>query len=77
MVEGPLTEEEKGTWISNLVITDKKWDGGEKKEGERVHIRANLDCRPLNKWVYQTHEPIPTPNELCHCMKGQQQIVHP
>ena len=70
VVEGPLTEEEEGTWISNLVITDKKWDGKNKKEGERVQIRANLDCRPLNNWVYQTHEPIPTPGELRHAMKG-------
>ena len=33
VVEGPLLEEEEGTWISNLVITDKKWDDGVKKTG--------------------------------------------
>ena len=70
VIEGPLEEEEEGSWISNLVITDKKWDGANLKDGERVHIRANLDLRPLNKHVYQTHEPIPTPDELRHKMKG-------
>ena len=68
VIEGPLTEEEEGSWISNLVITDKKWD--EKKPGERQQIRANVDLRPLNKHVYQTHEPIPTPEELKHKLKG-------
>ena len=70
VVEGPLTEEEEGTWISNLVITDKKWDEVKKNEGDRIQIRANLDCRPLNDFVYQTHEPIPTTEELRHRLKG-------
>ena len=70
VVEGPLLEEEEGTWISNLVITDKKWDDGVKKTGDRIQIRANLDCRPLNEHVYQTHKPIPTPEELRHKLKG-------
>ena len=69
VVEGPLQEEEEGTWISNLVITEKKWDK-DRKEGERRQIRANLDCRPLNKYVYQTHEPIPTLEELRHELMG-------
>ena len=70
VVEGPLVEEEEGTWISNLVITDKKWDDGVKRAGDRIQIRANLDCRPLNEHVYQTHEPIPTPEELRHKLRG-------
>ena len=70
VVEGLLTEEEEGTWILNLVITDKKWDDKVKREGDRVQIRANLDCRPLNQFVYQTHEPIPTTEELRHRLKG-------
>ena len=49
VIEGPLVEEEEGTWISNLVITGKRWDEAEKKEGDRVQIRANLDCRELNE----------------------------
>ena len=70
VIEGPLVEEEEGTWISNLVITDKKWDGKEKQTGDRVQIRANLDCRDLNDHVYQTHEPIPTSDELRHRFQG-------
>ena len=70
VIEGPLVEEEDGTWISNLVITDKKWDGEGKKAGDRVQIRANLDCRELNEYVYQTHEPIPTSDELRHKLQG-------
>ena len=61
MIEGPLQEKEKGTWISKLVITAKAWDKEKNKmPGERVQIRANLDCPLLNKVVYQTHAPIPT-----------------
>ena len=45
VIEGPLAEEEEESWISNLVITDKKWDGAH-EEGRRTHIRANLDLRP-------------------------------
>ena len=63
-------EEEEGTWISNLVITDKKWDGPEARTGDRIQIRANLDCRPLNEHCYQTHEPIPTTEELRHKLRG-------
>ena len=67
VIEGPL-EEEEGTWISNLVITDKKWEGH--VTGQRTQIRANLDLRPLNQYVYQTHEQFPTPEELRHEMLG-------
>ena len=51
IIEGPLEIEEPGTYISNLVITDKKWDPEK--------IRVTLDCQQVNKDVYQTHEPIP------------------
>ena len=73
VIEGPLKEEEEGTWISNLVVTEKKWD--EAKPGSRQQIRANLDLRPLNKHVYQTHEPIPTPEELRHKLKGSSRFT--
>ena len=67
VIEGPLQEEERGTWISNLVITAKAWDKEkERRPGERVQIRANLDCRLLNEVVYQTHEPILMVEELQH-----------
>ena len=61
IIEGPLDEEEKGTFISNLVITDKK---------DTDRIRVTLDCQSVNKFIYTTHEPIPTSEELRHKMKG-------
>ena len=76
VIEGPLEQEEPGTWISNLVITGKKWDQEAKgrpdalASGERVQIRGNLDLRPLNKVVYKTNEPIPTPESLRHKLVG-------
>ena len=70
VVEGPLEEEEEEIWISNLVLTAKKWDEGKKENADRIQIRANLDCQPLNEIVYQTHEPISTTEKLCHNMRG-------
>jgi len=55
IIEGPLNDEEPGTYLSNLV-TNKKWDTSK--------IRVTLDCQ------HQTHEPIPTTEELKHALKG-------
>ena len=71
VIESPLQHEEEGTWVSNLVITGKKWDTEEKKSGDRVQIRNNLDCRPLNKVFYQT----PTPEELRHALRGSKRFT--
>ena len=71
----PLQHEEEGTWVSNLVSRGKKWDTGEKEKGDRVQIRANLDCRSLNKVVYQMHEPIPTPEEIQHTHRGSERFT--
>ena len=57
IIEGPITIEEPGTFLSNLVITDKK---------ATDRIRVTLDCQAVNKAIYATHEPIPTPDELRH-----------
>ena len=46
--------------ISNLIITDKKWDQSGKK------ISVTFDCQAANNDIYQTHEPIPTSGELRH-----------
>ena len=48
IIEGPLEIEEPGTYISNLVITDKKWD----PSGN--HIRVTLDCQAAIK-IYTKH----------------------
>merc|ERR1712048_311865 len=57
IIEGPIEVEEPGTFLSNIVITDKK-DTGD--------IRVTLDCQEVNKVIYPTHEPIPTNDELRH-----------
>ena len=57
VIEGPITIEEPSTFLSNLVITDKKC---------KDRIRVTLDCQAVNKVIYATHEPIPTPDELRH-----------
>ena len=62
IIESPLETEEPGTYISNLVITDKKWDP--------QRIRVTLDCQQVNKDICQTHEPIPTTEELWHKLEG-------
>ena len=64
IIEGPLEAEEPGTYISNLVITDKKWDQSGKK------TCVTLDCQAVNKDIYETHEPIPTSDELRHKLAG-------
>ena len=53
--EGPIETEEPGTFINNLVITDKKNSDG---------VRITIDCREVNKILYATHESIPTVEEL-------------
>ena len=63
IIEGPLYKEEPGTFISNLVITDKKDNRG---------IRVTLDCQVVNKNIYSTHEPMPTVEELRHEFEGSE-----
>ena len=57
IIKGPITIEEPGTFLSNLVIKDKKG---------RDRICVTLDCHAVNKAIYATHEPIPAPDELRH-----------
>ena len=61
IVEGPMDIEESGTFLSNLVITDKK--GTDK-------MWVTLDCQEVNKSIYPTHEPIPTVEKLRHELRG-------
>ena len=61
IIEGPLKLEETGTYISNLV---KKCDLSGRQ------IRVTLDCQAANKYIYQTHEPIPTNEDLGHKFTG-------
>ena len=65
IIEGPLEIEEPGTFLSNLVITDKK---------DSDRIRVTLDCQAVNKVIYPTHEPIPSSDELRHKLKGSERF---
>ena len=53
VIEGPLSAEEAGGWLHNVVITDKSWNSEE--------VRINIDMKLMNKWVKY---PIPTLEEL-------------
>ena len=66
IIEGPSDEEEPGTFISNLVITDKKGTD---------QIRVTLDCQSVNKFIQPTHEPIPTSAELRHKLLGSDRFT--
>ena len=66
IIEGPIDIERPGTFLSNLVITEKK--GTDK-------IRVTLDCQDVNRNVYATHEPIPTTEELRHELKGSDRFT--
>ena len=61
IIEGPIAMEEPGTFLSNLVITEKKGTD---------RIRVTLDCQAVNKEIYPTHEPIPSSDELRHSLSG-------
>ena len=61
IIEGPIDIEEPGTFLSNLVITNKKGTD---------NVRVTLDCQEVNKSIYSAHEPIPTVEELRHELRG-------
>ena len=65
IIEGPIVLEERDTFISNPVITDKKWD----KIGKEICI--TLDYQAANKVMYQTQETIPTCEELHHQLSNK------
>lgn len=59
VLEGPIQGSlEEGTYISNIVITAKKWSTEE--------IRMNLDLRQVNRDIVQSYHPISTPEDLRH-----------
>ena len=62
IIEGPIATEEPGTtFLSNLVIKDKKGTD---------RILVTLDCQAVNKAIHATHEPIPTSDEIRHYLSG-------
>ena len=61
IIGGPISNEEPGKFLSNLVITKKR---------DSSKIRVTLDCKDVNKEIYATHEPVPIPEELRHQLAG-------
>ena len=62
IIEGPIKIEEPGTFLSNLVITDKKNGSND--------VRVTLDCQSVNKVIHPSHEPFPLVEELRHQLIG-------
>ena len=56
VITGPLGSEDATGWISNPVITGKKWDSSK--------IRVNLDLRDMESAVKPSHFPMPTAEDL-------------
>ena len=62
VVTGPLKSKDATGWVSNPVITAKKWDD--------QAIRVNLDLRIMERAVRPTHFPMPTAEDLRHQFSG-------
>ena len=62
LIEGPLPPRECKGWLTNMVITKKKWDENE--------VRINIDTKRMNNQLVPTKIPIPSPEELRHTLKG-------
>ena len=58
----PASTEHATGWISNLVITKKKWD--------ETKIRVNMDMRHMEGAIAKTMWVIPTVEELRHELAG-------
>ena len=58
----PASEEHATGWISNLVVTKKKWDSSK--------IRVNMDTRHMEDAIVKAKYPIPTMEELRHEFRG-------
>ena len=69
VIEGPLGSEHATGWVSNVVITAKKYDPDGGKEA-RSKIRMNLDTRLMEDVVLTAHFPIPTAEQLRHQFEG-------
>ena len=67
VITGPLQTVPPDMYISNLVVTTKKWDP--KK------IRVTLDCQAVNEDIHKSHEPIPTIEQLRHEFKGSDRFT--
>ena len=67
LIEGPLPISECKGWVTNMVITKKKWDSDE--------VRINIDTKRMNDQLVPTKIPIPTPEQLRHKMEGSDRFT--
>ena len=67
LIEGPLPTEECTGWVTNMVITKKKWNENE--------VRINIDTKRMNDQLEPTTIPIPTPEQLRHKLEGSDRFT--
>ena len=67
LIEGPLPVSECTGWVTNMVITKKKWDERE--------VRINIDTKRMNSQLIPTKIPIPHPEQLRHKMEGSDRFT--
>ena len=68
VIEGPLGPEHATGWVSNVVITAKKYEVEDSQEHSK--IRVNLDMRLMADTVKAVHLPIPTSEQLRQKFEG-------
>ena len=52
VIEGPLQHKDEGTWVSNVVITVKKWDTVEKKKEDPRNCAIHSEAvRDSLRWI--------------------------
>ena len=66
VIEGPLGSEHATGWVSNIVITAKKYT----PDNKLSDIRMTLDTRSMQGAVKMVHFPIPTVEQLRHQLQG-------
>ena len=66
VIEGPLGSEHATGWVSNIVITAKKYS----PDNKLSDIRMTLDTRGMQGAVKMVHLPIPTVEQLRHQLHG-------
>ena len=75
VIEGPLDSVDATDWVSNIVITAKKYDTEEGAEEKKSNIRMNIDTKYMNDMVKSVHFPIPTSDSLRHRMRGSDRFT--
>ena len=67
LIEGPLPTSECTGWVTNMVVTKKRWNEDE--------VRINIDTKRMNEHLVPTKVPIPTPEQLRHKFHGSDRFT--